>query len=216
MPLFPLNTVLFPGMLLPLHIFETRYKQMINKCLEEDRLFGVVLIKQGSESLGPLAEPYQIGCTARIIEMQTLEEGRMNITAIGEDRFRIKSLSYELPYLVGEVESHPFVYTAEEQEQVQAVMQQLIPKIMQYIHLLNQIETIDLDQDDLPDDPAALGHFAAALLQMPPVKKQALLQTENQVKLLKSINQEYLREIAFLRAIIEGGKDQPQVSFSQN
>ena len=85
LPLFPLNTVLFPEMPLPLHIFEVRYKQMIAKCLAGDRTFGVVLIKHGSEALGPLAEPYSIGCTARIIESQSLGEGRMEITTVGED-----------------------------------------------------------------------------------------------------------------------------------
>jgi len=85
---------------LPLHIFEDRYKQMIGECLEGDRLFGVVLIRNGSEALGPLAEPHTVGCTARIMEAQPLEEGRMQITTIGERRFRIHSLNYNLPYLV--------------------------------------------------------------------------------------------------------------------
>ena len=83
LPLFPLNTVLFPGMPLPLHIFEDRYKQMINNCLEEKEPFGVVLIRNGKEALGPLAQPHSIGCTARIVEVQKLSDGRMNITSVG-------------------------------------------------------------------------------------------------------------------------------------
>jgi len=69
LPLFPLNTVLYPGTPLYLHIFEPRYQRMINLCLNEHRPFGVVLIRHGQEALGPLAEPYRIGCTADIIRV---------------------------------------------------------------------------------------------------------------------------------------------------
>ena len=65
LPLFPLNTVLFPGATLPLHIFEDRYKEMISQCIEEHRPFGVLLIRKGREA-GDLAEPFEIGTTAHI------------------------------------------------------------------------------------------------------------------------------------------------------
>ena len=96
LPIFPLNTVLFPGMPLSLHIFEDRYKLMIGKCLQERRAFGVVLIRQGAEALGPLAEPNKIGCTAFISQVERLHQGRMNIGVIGQRRFRIISLDTEL------------------------------------------------------------------------------------------------------------------------
>jgi Lon protease-like protein len=214
LPLFPLNTVLFPGMPLPLHIFEERYKQMIGECLEGDRLFGVVLIRNGSEALGPLAEPHTVGCTARIMEVEPLEEGRMQITTVGERRFRIHSLKYDLPYLVGEVEFHPL--PVDGAEKLQSAAEQLAPKVRQYINLLKQIEAVDLDPDSLPQDPLMLGHLAPALLQMPPGEKQDLLNSESALELIKSTNQIYTREIAFLRAIIERGKDQSQYPVSQN
>ena len=214
LPLFPLNTVLFPGMPLPLHIFEDRYKQMIGECLEGERLFGVVLIRNGSEALGPLAEPHTVGCTARSMRAQKMEEGRMQITTIGERRFRIHSLKYDLPYLVGEVEFHPL--PVDGPEKLQPAAERLAPKVRQYINLLNQIEAVDLDPDNLSQDPLMLGHFAPALLQMPPSEKQDLLNSESALELLLSTNQIYTREIAFLRAIIERGKDQSQYPVSQN
>lgn len=214
LPLFPLNTVLFPGMPLPLHIFEARYKQMIGECLERDRLFGVVLIQNGSESLGPLAEPHTVGCTARIMEVEPLEEGRMQITTVGERRFRIHSLIYDLPYLVGMVEFHPMV--VESPEELIPAAHKLTPKVRQYINLLKQIEAVDLDPDNLPQDPLMLGHLAPVLLQMPPIEKQDLLISESALELLLSTNQIYSREIAFLRAIIERSKDQSQYPVSQN
>lgn len=83
LPLFPLNTVLFPGTPIQLHIFEDRYLKMINRCIEEHKPFGVVLIEEGSEAFGPLAKPYRIGCTALIAKVEKLEDGRINITAVG-------------------------------------------------------------------------------------------------------------------------------------
>jgi Lon protease-like protein len=214
LPLFPLHTVLFPGMPLPLHIFESRYKQMVELCLEEDNTFGVVLIRRGNEALGPLAEPHSIGCTARIIEVQSLSEGRMNITAVGERRFRIHSLNYNLPYLVGEVEFYPF--PAEDAESLVPAAGRLAPKVQQYIHLLNEIEEVDLDPDDLPEDPIMLAQLAAVLLQMPPGEKQELLKSASALDLLDSTNQVYNREIAFLRAIIDHGNDERQSHITQN
>src|SRR5579864_9042638 len=91
LPLFPLEqVVLFPGMSLPLRIFEERYKVMIGACQVTDQLFGVVLIKTGSE-VGEPAEPERIGCTARMMRVDRLPDGRMHILTIGEQRFELTS-----------------------------------------------------------------------------------------------------------------------------
>jgi Lon protease-like protein len=101
--LFPLQTVLFPGMRMPLHIFEDRYKTMIRECIEEDASFGVVLIRAGVE-VGGSAMPCNVGTTARIIQTEYLDDGRMNIFTIGESRFRIDRINTEREYLTGGVE----------------------------------------------------------------------------------------------------------------
>ena len=100
--LFPLQTVLFPGMRLPIHIFEERYKVMIRECIEEDAPFGVLLIKSGVEA-GGAAVPHDIGTTARILQVEYLEDGRMNLFTVGQRRFRIVTLNTTQPYLRGEV-----------------------------------------------------------------------------------------------------------------
>src|SRR5918992_5774702 len=100
LPLFPLNVVLFPGMRLPLHIFEERYKAMIGDCLEREAPFGVILIKEGAEVGGP-AEPFRTGTTARITQVQRLEEGRLNIMTRGERRFELVEIIQQRPHLVG-------------------------------------------------------------------------------------------------------------------
>ncbi|MEM7800244.1 MAG: LON peptidase substrate-binding domain-containing protein, partial [Chloroflexota bacterium] len=119
LPLFPLNTVLFPGMPLALHIFEERYKLMINTCVSEGKPFGVVLIKNGREA-GGSAEPYSIGCKASISQLQPLRDGRMNLVANGEDRFKIHTISNEKPYLVGKVEDLPFDDSLEKEDKINA------------------------------------------------------------------------------------------------
>ena len=102
-PLFPLNTVLFPRATLPLHVFEERYKLMIGRCLERKLPFGVVLIRSGEEVGGP-AEPFAVGTTARIARAQQLEDGRYHILGVGAQRFRILQTTHEEPYLTGMVE----------------------------------------------------------------------------------------------------------------
>jgi Lon protease-like protein len=148
------------------------------------------------------------------MEVEPLEEGRMQITTVGEQRFRILSLIYDLPYLVGMVEFHPIV--VESPEELISAADKLTPKVRQYINLLKQIEAVDLDPDSLPQDPVMLGHLAPVLLQMPPIEKQDLLISESALELLLSTNRIYSREIAFLRAIITRSKDQSQSPVSQN
>jgi Lon protease-like protein len=104
LPLFPLEqVVLFPGMLLPLRIFEERYKVMIGACQVTDRLFGVLLIRSGSE-VGAPAVPERVGCTARMRRVDRLPDGRMHIETIGEQRFRLlgQARVMEEGYLVGD------------------------------------------------------------------------------------------------------------------
>jgi Lon protease-like protein len=106
-PLFPLHTVLFPGTPLNLHIFEERYKKMVAYCTSSGSPFGVVLIRSGSEASGPLAEPFQIGCTAEVTHLQPLSQGRSNLIVMGQERFRIVSVTEDHPYLVGKIELCP-------------------------------------------------------------------------------------------------------------
>jgi len=96
-PLFPLNVVLMPGTPLPLHIFEERYKQMVNECLDSGMEFGMVLADE-SGTRG-------VGCTARIVELvQHYEDGRLVILVEGSRRFRLKNILAGKPYYVGDVE----------------------------------------------------------------------------------------------------------------
>src|SRR5512137_1544687 len=111
LPLFPLNTVLFPGQMLPLHIFEDRYRLMIRRCLAEDLPFGVVLIKRGSE-VGAEAEPHEVGTIARILKSSHQSDGTIDIVTVGQERFCIDHLIHDQPYLRGEVKTLPILESA--------------------------------------------------------------------------------------------------------
>ncbi len=87
-PIFPLNTVLFPGGVLPLRVFEARYMDMTRDCLKRDQPFGVCLIHEGSE-VGAPAVPQGIGCLAKILEWDMQQQGILNLKTRGSQRFRI-------------------------------------------------------------------------------------------------------------------------------
>lgn len=107
LPLFPLPSVLLPGMLMPLHIFEPRYRQMISDCLVGDRRFG--LVYHDWDDQGPfMSEPGRVGCVAEIGEHQRLEDGRSLIVVEGVERFRIvDGIESDTPYFEGLVTRHP-------------------------------------------------------------------------------------------------------------
>jgi Lon protease-like protein len=103
LPLFPLTTVLFPEMLLPLHIFEPRYRLLVRRCMDEDKPFGVALSRSGQD-VGPNTEPYGIGTEARIMAFSPLSDGRSYIVVRGGRRFTVEETIPDAePYLVGRV-----------------------------------------------------------------------------------------------------------------
>jgi Lon protease-like protein len=217
-PLFPLNTVLFPKTPVQLHIFEDRYKLMIGMCIQEKRPFGVVLIRRGLEALGPLAEPHMVGCMAHIIQVQTLAGGRMNLVALGGERFTIRSLdAVSQPYLVGQVE--PFPWDAADPAKLAprgARLRLRLERLAELLASAGQVGVAGLDLQRLPDDPLSLGCLAAAILQVEPVEKQALLEIADPVPFLDRLLALYRREQALLQAFqIHGDRESGQ-PFSRN
>jgi Lon protease-like protein len=212
LPLFPLNTVLFPGTPLDLYIFEPRYRLLIKRCLEDKRPFGVVLIHRGQEADGPLAEPYANGCTARIIKVnQVNDQGHLSLTALGDERFHILSLNQDQSYLTGQVECTPL----ESPLSLEVIRgaHTINRKVVEYLRLLSQASKEDLNLSELvmPDDPLAVLYLSAALLQIPAVEKQPLLAAETASDLLTQLERIYRREIVLLsRQVTRGdaGTDQ--------
>src|SRR5271155_4193578 len=107
LPLFPLGTVLYPGLVLPLHIFEERYRQLMRDLLDglPPRRFGVIAIREGRETgVTGVSSLHEVGCLALLREANELDDGRYEIVTVGTDRFRLRSLNSDRPYLRGEVE----------------------------------------------------------------------------------------------------------------
>jgi Lon protease-like protein len=173
LPLFPLNVVLFPGMVLPLHIFEARYREMINRCVEEDIPFGVVLIQEGHE-VGGAAKPYLVGTAARIMRVERLEDERMNITVVGAQRFRILELDRSRSYLSAKVSHFPAVNGST--RAAQEMLYKVRPKIIEYVELLSKASQTRLKLDRLPEDPTTLAFLVAIALQVNNQEKQKLLE----------------------------------------
>lgn len=105
-PMFPLGTVLLPGMLLPLHVFEPRYRQMVDDCLAGDSTFGVVLIERGSEVGGGDVRT-DVGTLARIVESHQMEDGRWMLAAVGAHRIRVETWLPDEPYPRADVTAWP-------------------------------------------------------------------------------------------------------------
>ena len=196
LPLFPLNTVLFPGMQLKLHIFEERYKLMIRRCIENETTFGVILIRSGREALGAVAITHEVGCTAKIIEVQKLPFDRMNIIAVGQRRFRIRGLDHNKPYLVGDVEY--FVPREDDRAIMRKYSRRLRPLIIRYLEILASAEKVEFDPELIPRSPKSLAQIAAILLQADNTQKQELLRQENMTQLLNLLVEIYRLETMLL------------------
>jgi len=214
LPLFPLNAVLFPYTPLHLHIFEERYKKMIAYCRSSGSPFGVVLIRRGADALGPAAEPYPIGCTAEITQLQPLSQGRMNLLVLGQDRFRIRSLKYDQPYLVGDVDFLPI--RSGSSEALAQAAQGLRPWLERYVRTLSNGESPESAIAQLPSDPLALAYVAAMALQMPVDQKQVFLEIDDVSELLDELRFCYRRELALLRMMLDSSRRDSGQPFSLN
>ncbi len=216
LPLFPLNSVLFPGMPINLRIFEERYKLMIGECIEQREPFGVVLIRSGAEvdGLGADAVPYAVGCTAHITQVQPLIAGQMNIVAVGRDRFQILKLETDLPYLVGQVEMLPFAN--ETPTETHRAARRLRPWVEKYLTLLGSAENVEFDLNQLPQDSLLLAYLSASLIKVAMTEKQDLLATDSAMGLIQRVYSYYRKEVTLLTALMAETTQIDQGPFSLN
>jgi uncharacterized protein len=206
LPLFPLQTVLFPGMPLVLQVFETRYQQMIGECLRDNQPFGVVLIRDGEEVGDPGVEPFAVGCTAEIARMQPLDDGHMQILVIGQERFRILGLHHDQPYLTGTVEYFPLRRDVPGGRDAVAALR---PWVEQYLSLLTEAGELEFETGELPAEPESLAYLAATILQVPMLEKQTLLAEPAAATLLSTMRTLYRRELPLLRAMLAYREEAP-------
>ncbi len=191
-PLFPLSVVLFPGMQLPLHIFEPRYRLMTARALESDRTFGVALLTESSEGQAGTV-PSSIGCSAEITDSTRFPDGRLNLMAVGKRRFRILSTREQDGYLMGLCE---WLDDNDELETSLSALSRRVRNLLgTYLASLARNANLsprDLDNLGVPSEPRALSMWVASIVTLPNEQKQHLLQLTSTRARLQA-EQEFLR-----------------------
>jgi Lon protease-like protein len=221
-PLFPLHTVLAPGLALPLHVFEDRYRALVRDALAGDRRFGVVLIRQGREvsPLGTAAgrvEMASVGTFAEIREASPLPDGRWELLVVGDGRFALRAVVADRePYLVGDVQ--PLEEQVGDTDEAARLVDRVARRFVRYLRLLQprggeEAEPIDIqvevEVDDgiedaapepaapslrIPDDPTTLSLLLTGIMQVELVRKQALLEAPTAEARLRALDRLLDRE----------------------
>ncbi|MBM3494683.1 MAG: ATP-dependent protease [Armatimonadetes bacterium] len=190
-PLFPLNTVLFPRMPLPLHVFEERFRKLIGRCSDAKEPFGVVLATDADERGRTAA---RIGTLARIHALQHLDDGRMNVLAVGDERFAVLRLR--------ETPDDFQVATIETLRDAPASAKNIEPLVNEvrrlfgvYFDALVSKAGIEVPEYELPGDPSDLSFVVASVVQLPVSRRQSFLELTNTSERLQ-------QEVSFLQRSI--------------
>lgn len=183
-PLFPLNVVLFPGGVLPLHIFEERYRAMMKFCIRHESPFGIVMIKEGEEG-GEAPIPHKIGTAVDLLEVDRFPDGRMNIMTSGQYRFEIlEEISEEEPYLVARVRVLDAV-DAEPDPTLESIAKETHALYKEYETLSSDLLFRWQTPEEKPLHPQQLAYQIGTRLRIPLEAKQTLLETVSFEELLQ-------------------------------
>jgi Lon protease-like protein len=200
LPLFPLGAVLYPGMLMPLHIFEDRYRQLVRDLLAgpEPRQFGVIAIRKGRETgVDGVHSLYEIGCTATLRRVDRLDDGGFDIIIVGARRFRLLGLDETQPYLQGEVE--PLATEPVDPVAAEPAVREVQAAFREYLDALTEWGGATVRLEELPDEPSLLSFIVAAAVVIDLPERQALLAESDTVRRLAAERALLSRETAMLR-----------------
>lgn len=202
--MFPLSTVLFPGLTVPLHVFEDRYRALVHHLLaiseKPERLFGVVAIREGYEvgSHG-VQSVHRVGCVVQMTSVDPYPDGRFDIEVVGRRRLRLDALDTSGSYLVGDVE------TVDEPRSDDAAgvheAQRTRETFEEYRRQLSELRGDDVLDGDLPRDPEYLSYSLAATCLLTLQERQALLEAESPLDRLVMLRHALLEEMRAMRAI---------------
>jgi hypothetical protein len=202
LPLFPLGTVLYPGLLLPLHIFEDRYRELVRDLLDgpEPRRFGVIAIRKGRETgVDGVSALYEIGCTATLRRVARHEDGRFDLVTVGTERFRLTGLDESRSYLQGQVDL--LAEDSGDEEQAGLAAQAVQVAFRGYLETLAQRDTAHVSLPDLPDDPVLLSYLVAASMILDLPVRQSLLAEPDALHRLTAERALLARETTMLRSL---------------
>lgn len=204
LPLFPLGTVLFPGLVMPLHVFEPRYRALVRYLVDlpdgTPREFGVVAIQRGweVEHVTAALTLHEVGCVAQLRQVTEHPDGRFDLVTVGRERFRIVRIDPDAaPYLVADVEDLPEELGAPE------VAERLAPRVLaafrRYLALIRPNPEEIAEQ--LPEEPTVLSHLVAATANLTVDDRQRLLAAPDTVARLRAEVVVLSREEALLRQV---------------
>jgi Lon protease-like protein len=205
LPLFPLGTVLFPGLVLPLHVFEPRYRALVQDLLalpEEERRFGVVAIREGREvGADGIRALYEVGCTAKVLRLAVQADGQAEVVTSGADRFRLVTLheAGDQPYLTGDVEWLPD--EVGDADLASVLDQPVRAAFADYCAALGEAGGGEVQVPELPADPLVLSHLVAATVMLDLAERQELLEHEDGAARLRRELRVLKREAVLLRQL---------------
>ncbi len=202
LPLFPLGSVLYPGLVQPLHIFEDRYRQLVADLLAgpEPRQFGVIAIRQGRETgVDGVFSLYDTGCTAVLRRVEKYPDGRFGLVTVGTDRFRLLRLADPAPYLRGEVELLPD--GPGDAAGAAAAVPSLQQQFRSYLALLTERGRAQFTVPDLPDEPVLLSYLVAAAIVADLPAKQRLLEEPDALHRLAAEHSLLAAEMRMIRSL---------------
>ena len=202
LPLFPLGSVLYPGLVLPLHIFEQRYRQLIADLLTgpEPRRFGVIAIRYGRETgVDGVSALYGTGCAAELRQVERYPDGRFDLITVGTQRFRLDSLGDPAPYLTGQVEWLPDELGDEARAAV--VVPAVQRALRSYLDVLSDQGGAQISVPELPDEPMLLSYLVAATIVADLPVKQELLEEADACRRLTAERAVLAAETRMLRSL---------------
>jgi Lon protease-like protein len=229
LPLFPLSTVLFPGMRLPLHIFEERYRLLVDhlRARPEPRRFGVIAIRTGREvGADGVTALHEVGCVATVRQITPHADGRFDLIAVGAGRFRLLRVDDSLPYFQGEVEPLRDEAVSGQGDAAEAegdadVLAFAVSRVQAgfrgYLNALADRGGRVISVADLPDEPDLLSYVVGAAMIIDLPERQSLLAAASALDRLRLERSLLVRETAMLRATTSRpAPDYVFEQFSQN
>jgi len=200
LPVFALGTVLFPGLVLPLHVFEERYRELVSDRRDEGT-FGVVAIRSGFEVGDTQSlELHDIGCMTEIRQITEHPDGRYDLVTVGRRRFTITKLHTDVaPYLIADIEWMDPADPSERSTDGDELVPSLLEQFQRYLELVRTDGTVVGEQ--LPDDPTVVSYLIAATAFLTLADRQALLAAPTARERLVAERRLLGREITLLRQI---------------
>ncbi|MDQ1293548.1 MAG: uncharacterized protein QG608_1429 [Actinomycetota bacterium] len=197
LPLFPLSTVLVPGLVLPLHVFEPRYRVLVQALMSlpegATRQFGVVALRSAARGTGAGPDLYAVGCTAELREVTPYSDGRFDIVSVGQSRFRLSQVDKDAgtPYLTGVVDLLDEPDGQEDLAELTSMVEHRFARYREQLHV---------EVTPLPDDPQVVSYLITAAMVLGLPERQRLLEIPTTAERLRAEILLLRRETALLRA----------------